>query len=84
MRAVADARRPVQIHFTERLIRRQFRYGYCPECSHWPMRVMPAASDPDKPWGALHAPALPEGSDIGLGTAELCLCLAASPAWPCL
>ena len=39
---------------------------------------------PDKPYGAIHAPALPEGSDRGLETSELYLCLAASPSWPCM
>ena len=35
----------------------------------------------DKSWGAIHAPALPEGSGRGLVTPELPLCLAVSPTW---
>lgn len=86
MRAVADAGRPVQIHFTERCTHPRDNSGVVTLLNvpigqwEWGLRPM----TPDKPWGAIHAPALPEGSDRGLETSELCLCLAASPAWPCL
>ena len=75
----------VQIHFTERhSSQRQFRCGYSPECSHWPMRVRPAANDPRLALRCYSRTSTPWRIRQRLGDIWTCLCLAASPAWPCL
>ena len=85
MRAVADAGQRVRMHFTERhSSQRQFRCGYSPECSHWPMRVRPAANDPRLALRCYSRTSTPWRIRRRLGDIWTCLCLAASPAWPCL